>query len=42
MDFNMPETAAKNILIYGTFNKKSWDQKAKKYDYWYTNQILKN
>ena len=42
MDFNMLETAAKNILIYKTFNKESWDQKTKKCGYWYTDQVSKN
>ena len=31
----MPETAAKNILVYEVFNKKNWEQKAKKCDYRY-------
>ena len=35
IDFNMPETVAKNILIYRIFNKKDWDQKTKKYGYQY-------
>ena len=38
----MPETAAKNTLIYRIFNKENWEQKAKKYDYRYLNQILEN
>ena len=42
MDFDMSEMAAKNILVYRTFNKESWDQKAKKYSYQYTNQISEN
>ena len=25
MDLDIPETAAKNILIYRIFNKKNWD-----------------
>ena len=33
MDFNISETVAKSTLIYKIFNKKSWDHKAKKYDY---------
>ena len=38
----MSETAAKNILIYETFNKEDWEQKIKKYDYRYLNQVLEN
>ena len=33
IDFNISEIAAKNTLVYKTFNKESWDQKTKKYDY---------
>ena len=35
MDFNMPKTVAKNILIYRIFNKEDWEQKTKKCDYRY-------
>ena len=42
IDFDISETAAKNILVYKIFNKESWDQKAKKCDYQYINQILEN
>ena len=38
----MLETITKNILVYETFNKESWDQKAKKYDYRYINQVSEN
>ena len=33
MNFDISEIITKNILVYKTFNKKSWDQKAKKYNY---------
>ena len=33
MNFDMPETAAKNILVCGTFNKENWDQEIKKCGY---------
>ena len=42
MDFNMPEITAKNILIYKIFNKKNWDQEAKKCGYRYIDQIFEN
>ena len=42
MDFDMPETAAKNTIIYGVFNKKKWEQEAKKCSYRYLNQISEN
>ena len=42
MDFDISETAAKNILAYRTFNKENWEQKAKKYDYRYLNQVSEN
>ena len=42
MDFDLPKIVAKNTLIYKTFNKKSWDYKAKEYGYQYINQILEN
>ena len=42
IDFDMSETVAKNILIYGVFNKEDWEQEAKKYDYKYLNQISEN
>ena len=42
MDFDISETVAKNILVYKAFNKKNWEQKAKKCDYRYLNQILEN
>ena len=29
MNFDMPETAAKNTLVYRIFNKEYWEQKAK-------------
>ena len=35
IDFNMSETAAKNILIYEIFNKEDWEQEAKKCGYRY-------
>ena len=35
IDFNMPEIATKNILTYKIFNKKNWEQKAKKNGYRY-------
>ena len=38
----MPETATKNILVYGVFNKKNWEQETKKYGYKYLNQISEN
>ena len=37
INFNISETTAKNILIYGIFNKENWEQKVKKYDYRYLN-----
>ena len=37
MNFDMPKTAAKNILVYETFNKENQKQKAKKCDYRYLN-----
>ena len=42
LEFNISEITAKNILIYETFDKENWEQKAKKYDYRYINQILEN
>ena len=42
IDFDIPKTVTKNILIYKIFNKESWDQKAKEYNYQYINQILEN
>ena len=42
IDFNISEIVVKNILVYETFNKVNWDQKTKKYNYQYTNQVLKN
>ena len=42
MDFDMSETATKNTLVYGTFSKEDWEQKAKKYSYKYLDQILEN
>ena len=33
MDFDILEIIAKNTLIYRIFNKKSWDQETKKYNY---------
>ena len=42
MDFNIPETAAKNTLIYGIFDKKNWEQEVKKYDYGYLDQVPEN
>ena len=42
IDFDMSETAAKNILIYRMFNKEDWEQEAKKYNYRYLNQVLEN
>ena len=37
MDFDISETAAKNTLAYGIFNKKNQEQKAKKCGYRYLN-----
>ena len=37
MDFNISETAAKNILVYEAFNKEDWEQEAKKCGYRYIN-----
>ena len=37
IDFDISETVTKNTIIYGTFNQRNWDHKAKKYGYWYTN-----
>ena len=42
INFDISETAAKNILIYGIFNKENWEQEAKKYDYRYLNQVSEN
>ena len=42
MNFDISETAAKNILAYRVFNKENWEQKAKKCGYKYLNQILEN
>ena len=42
MNFDISETAAKNILVYGTFNKENWEQEAKKYSYRYLNQVSEN
>ena len=42
INFDISEIATKNILVYGTFNKESWDQEAKKYNYQYTDQVLEN
>ena len=38
----MTETAVKNILVYGIFNKKNWEQETKKYGYRYFDQISEN
>ena len=38
----MPETVIKNILMYRIFNKENQDQKTKKYNYQYINQVLEN
>ena len=35
MNFNMLKIVAKNILVYETFNKESWDQEARKCNYRY-------
>ena len=37
IDFDISETAAKNILIYWIFNKENWDRETKEYNYWYIN-----
>ena len=42
MDFDMPETAAKNTLVYRIFSKEDWEQEAKKYSYRYLNQVSEN
>ena len=42
INFDMPETVAKNILVYRVFNKESWDQEARKCGYQYINQVLEN
>ena len=42
MDFDIPKIIAKNTLIYEIFDKKNWDQEAKKCDYQYINQVLEN
>ena len=42
MDFNILETAVKNVLVYRIFNKKSWDREAKECGYQYINQISGN
>ena len=42
MNFNMPETAAKNTLAYGAFNKENWEQEAKKCGYRYLDQVSEN
>ena len=42
LEFNIPKTIAKNILVYKIFNKENWEQKAKKYGYRYLNQVLEN
>ena len=42
MNFNISEIVIKNILIYGAFNKKDWEQEAKKCDYRYLNQVSEN
>ena len=42
INFDISETAAKNILVYETFNKEDWKQEVKKYSYKYLNQILEN
>ena len=42
MDFDISETAAKNILVYRIFSKEDWEQKAKKCGYRYLNQVSEN
>ena len=42
MDFDMLETAAKNTLVYKIFDKKNWEQEAKKCGYRYLNQVSEN
>ena len=37
MDFDISETAVKNILVYKVFNKEDWEQETKKYGYRYLN-----
>ena len=36
-DFDILETAIKNILVYKIFNKKNQDEETKKYNYQYIN-----
>ena len=38
----MSKITAKNILVYKTFDKENWEQKAKKCGYRYLNQVSKN
>ena len=33
---------AKNILVYEAFNKENWEQKVKKYNYRYFDQVSEN
>ena len=42
LEFDIPKITVKNILVYKIFDKENWEQKAKKYDYRYLNQILEN
>ena len=42
LEFNMSEIVVKNILIYKVFDKENWEQKAKKCDYRYLDQISEN
>ena len=42
INFNMSETAAKNILVYEIFNKENWEQEAKKCGYRYFDQVSEN
>ena len=42
LEFNISKTVAKNILVYGAFDKENWEQETKKCGYRYLNQILEN
>ena len=42
INFDISETAAKNTLVYGAFNKENWEQKAKKCSYRYLDQVSEN
>ena len=42
IDFDMSKIAAKNILVCEIFNKKNWEQEAKKCGYRYLDQVSEN